>query len=78
MRRRIRQISVDDSNSMSDLAKIIEDLHSPSPCHMMADGMETSDTDLSSTLPASALRENGGFTSLNVTGDIDLSQSNHF
>lgn len=79
MRRRFRQISVDDSNSMSNLAKIImEELESASPCQMNGD-TDSSDMDLASTLPASALREKGGLSALNIPcDDIDLSQSNHF
>ena len=79
MRHRIRQISVDDSNSMSDLAKIIKELESSSPCPMDGE-VHSSDSDLASTLPETVLRKHGGgLESLNIPcDDMDLSQSNHF
>ncbi|XP_067933259.1 transient receptor potential cation channel subfamily M member 3-like isoform X2 [Watersipora subatra] len=76
IRKRIRQISVDDSNVMSDIAQqYMNDLDSESPT-LTADELEDSGTggDLASTLPAS-LFKNG---ETGVAAGHELSQSNHF
>ena len=74
IRKRIRQISVDGNNSMSNLAQlIIGDLSSASN-GVSADEPEESSSylNLASTLPASLLHNNTAHP------DNELSMSNHF
>lgn len=74
IRQRIRQISIDDGNSMSDLAQlIIPGLESTSD-NFSIDEQEPASPDLASTLPATLL---GGKSSADDRDPI-LSHSNHF
>lgn len=74
--KRMRQISIDDSSSMSDLAQlIVADLGSTSPSIPLEEAEVAPDRLLSSTLPATLLLNN--HLGANVS-DVELSQSNHF
>jgi len=71
MKSRIRQISVDDSNSMSNLAQLImAELSAASPCPI-ADEHSDTESSLSNTMPESMLKES-------MREDMDLSQTTHF
>ncbi|KAF6019914.1 TRPM3 [Bugula neritina] len=73
--RRLRQISIDDGNSMSDLAQIIcKDLGTSSPTNTNDDAEECDNDMLSSTLPATLINNNH----TTIDNELDLSRSNHF
>lgn len=73
LRQRIRQISVDDSNSMSNIAQLImDDIKSSSPYPLTDAAEDSSDVDLSATHPAMSFHTN------EKVEDDALSQSNHF
>lgn len=75
IKKRIRQISVDDANSMSDLAQlIVNDLGSTSPSPGTCEQEEVDTLDLASTMPAGLLSSNMA----NNEDVDDMSRSTHF